>query len=619
MKKYVMDIEANGLLDTVSSIWMIVLKPLSEDEFIVFSDQAEEGFPLSDFPKWADENVEVLIAHNGIRYDLEVLYRLLGWEPKCKVHDTMIISKLTNFKRPATQGRHSLKFWGQALGEYKDDYEGGFDAYNDEMLSYCKQDCVVTEKVYINLLREISEINQMYKGSDKEGYFKLALQTEHEISKLSAQQTRDGWLFDFDECEILIEEITDKMLEIEEAVEPHLSPIIKTIDKEPKLPAYKKNGEYTIACANALSQYLGYLVSPEDALRSTPPIEPGTEFVRTETVPATLGNQDVVKQYLYTLGWKPDEWNWKKIDGQFIKMAPKFTEKSLEAIGHTHSDMINQYYMLRQRRSVLKGWMEQKDGDGRLRGDVNDQGAASFRQTHRVMVNIPGARAPYGKEIRSLFKVPEGKTIISADGSAYQIRILAHYLKSDEYTDIVLNGDPHQRHADAMGISRDLAKPVFFSVLFGAGAGKVGAILGTHQKDGGAKRNALLKGIPGMTSLLEKVKAYVGQHGWIPGIDGRKVYPESDYKALNYLIQSCEACLMKRTIVRISDRLKAEGIEAKQLLFYHDECSWEIDPKDTDRVTEIIKEAFAEAPKDYGVDLMEAGDIVTGGNYYEVH
>ena len=139
------------------------------------------------------------------------------------------------------------------------------------------------------------------------------------------------------------------------------------------------------------------------------------------------------------------------------------------------------------------------------------------------------------------------------------------------------------------------------------------------MSDGKTKRQALLNGIPGMTDLLNKVESFVNKYGYIPGIDGRKVYPESAYKALNYLIQSCEACLMKRTWVRIAEQFEEEGIEFKQLLGYHDEVSYEINDADVDRAIEIIKHWFSEAPKEYGVDLMEAGDILTGRNYYEVH
>ena len=132
-----MDIEANGLLDTVSCIWHVVLKPIGQDKFIVFSDyESSADFALRDLPKWADENIDLLVAHNGIRYDLEVLQRLLGWYPQAKVHDTMVMSKLLNFVRPETGRRHSLKAWGTVLGEDKGDYDKGFDEWHEEMLPY---------------------------------------------------------------------------------------------------------------------------------------------------------------------------------------------------------------------------------------------------------------------------------------------------------------------------------------------------------------------------------------------------------------------------------------------------------------------------------------------------
>lgn len=615
MKKYVMDIEANGLLDSVDKIWMIVLKEIGgpDGEYIVFSDEAAEGRPVSEFPAWADENAELLVAHNGIRYDFEVLYRILGWYPKCKVHDSMIMSKLNCFVRPQTNRRHSLKEWGKYLGVMKDDYEGGFDEYNDEMLEYCKQDCVVTEAIYRVVLKEFKQ-----RLADKPLY-KIAMQTEHELARFSAQQTRHGWLFDFDGCQTLIEELTDLMLEIEEDIEPHLRDITRVVDKDPKTPKYKKDGTYTAASAKVISDFVGYTVSPEDALKANPPIAPDEEFQRTEVVKASLGNQDVVKEYLDSLGWKPDEWNWKKINGEFIKMAPKFTEKSLLAVGHPHAEMINEYYTLRQRRSVLQGFMQQSEGDGRIRGDVNDIGAQSFRQTHRIIANLPGGGAKYGAEIRGLFGVPEGSKLVSADGAAYQVRLLAHYLKNEEYTDMVLTGDIHQYHADKVGVSRSDAKGLFFATLFGAGGAKIGNMLGTNQKDGAQKRQRLLSGIPNMRSLLGKIDSFVAQNGFIPGPDGRKIYPESDYKALNYLIQGSEACLMKLTIVRINQQFEEEEIPAKQLLMYHDECTWEIPDEYVERAQEIIKHWFAAAPAELGVTIMEAGDVAVGTDYYAVH
>ena len=106
-------------------------------------------------------------------------------------------------------------------------------------------------------------------------------------------------------------------------------------------------------------------------------------------IPAGMGNQDCVKDYAETLGVKWTEYNWKKIGSQFIKTSSKFNDNDLLRVDHPHTKMISEYYTLRNRKSVMTGWMEQDGGDGRIRGDVNDMGAASFRQTHKILANIP--------------------------------------------------------------------------------------------------------------------------------------------------------------------------------------------------------------------------------------
>ena len=90
--------------------------------------------------------------------------------------------------------------------------------------------------------------------------------------------------------------------------------LVITIDKEPKTAKYKKNGEYTSVSARLLSDYLGKYVDVSDALSDNPPIKPHEEFQRKETVEARLGNQEHLKEFLYTIGWQPSQWNWKKIN-----------------------------------------------------------------------------------------------------------------------------------------------------------------------------------------------------------------------------------------------------------------------------------------------------------------
>ena len=98
------------------------------------------------------------------------------------------------------------------------------------MVDYCIQDTVVNEAIYKTVKAQADE------HIEARPLFAEAIRVEHKMSKLSAQQTRDGWLFNFDGCQKLIDEITDKMTVIENEIEPHLSPITRLIDKEAKTP-----------------------------------------------------------------------------------------------------------------------------------------------------------------------------------------------------------------------------------------------------------------------------------------------------------------------------------------------------------------------------------------------
>lgn len=608
MDKYIFDIETNGLMDTVHTVWMICLKALGEERYITFSDHIYDAPSISSFPVWVEANASKLIGHNICRYDLPVLQKLHGmYIPNDKVIDTYIMSLLNKFSRGR---RHSLKAWGQHLGEPKGDFKA-FDTYSDEMLTYCQQDLKVNEKVYYKLVEEAREI------IDRKPIYSQALRLEHDMAISTARQVSNGWLFDFKGCKDLIALIAGKMAIIENTVEPLLAPNIRMIDATPKTPRYREDGSYHKDSARMIGEFLGVTVLPEDALGPSPPMAPHTSYQRSQVVPAGMGQDESVKAYLESLGVVWTQFNWKKKEGKFIKTSPKLNEFDVMRVDHPHCALVLEYNTLKSRTGILNGWMKQEGGDGRLRGEVRDIGTSCGRHSHKVMVNIPG-HAAYGKEIRKLFITSPDKVLVSADGAAYHVRILAHYLRSQEYTDIVLNGDVHQRHADAMGVTRNLAKPIFFAVIYGAGASKIGAML-PDPSTGKAVLDKLIATIPGMGALKAKAKRMATTQGWVPGIDGRKVYVNESYKAINYLIQSAEAVLMKRTVADINQEFIDADIPYSQLLMYHDEVTFEMAPEYADRASLIIKRCFEDSPKKFGVSTMNVGDVKVGKDYYEVH
>ena len=109
-----------------------------------------------------------------------------------------------------------------------------------------------------------------------------------------------------------------------------------------------------------------------------------------------------------------------------------------------------------------------------------------------------------------------------------------------------------------------------------------------------------------------------GPEGYIPGLDGRRVYTPQPYQTLNYLLQSCEAITTKTALAYQLAKIKEEGLDAQPRLYYHDEVAWSVADKDAERVLEILTDSFSEGPKTVGVNIM-AGEGSIGNNYADVH
>jgi DNA polymerase-1 len=294
------------------------------------------------------------------------------------------------------------------------------------------------------------------------------------------------------------------------------------------------------------------------------------------------------------------------------------SDSSLAPLGRV-GEVLSEYYTLRSRYSVMKGWFPHIDEDSRLHGDVFNVGTPTFRQTHKIIANLPSGKAVLGPEIRKLFIARPGYKLVSADSAGCQLRLLAHFMGDDNYTREVLEGDIHQKNADILGCSRNDAKPFIFAYLYGAGGKKLGSILGVSDREGNKLKKKFTAAFPALGSLIDKVKNIVDQQGFIPGLDDRPIYTESQHKALNYLIQGAEAVVMKYTIIMVEEELAKAGLDQSILLFYHDEVTYEVREDQAEQAREIIMRCFEEAPKALGVDIMTCGDCNIGEDYYDVH
>ena len=605
--KIIYDIETNGLVDTVSNIWIAVTKNIETNEMITFSDYDPNSKPLNELIPYLNK-AEVLIGHNIIGYDNVVLHKLLNWKPSnIKFIDTMILSQMNNYKR---EGKHSLGNFGKILNDAKGDFKE-FDKYSEAMKTYAIQDVNLNHKVYNYVVKEAHELIL------NRPTYKKALQTEHAIAELCSEQVKNKWNFDLLLAKKHYDYLTVEMKKIEDKVNPTLKPRKVFIDKEPKTAKYIRNGNFSSVTCRMLSQFLGQEIQAHEINKWNS----NDTFQRYEMIPADLGNMEQVRGMLLDSGWKPTQFT--------PKGEPKITQDSIHTIQGDLGKQVLHYYSLRSRHSVLKGWIElAQENNGRVYVEAFNVGTPTFRQRHSKIVNVPNVNSFFGKEMRELFKADDGKVMIGCDSAGNQIRALCHYLNNKDITEHVLNGDIHQRTADIVGVDRQLAKSLLYATIFGAGFAKLGKMVnGIEDLEKGREiKNKLYVAFPGLKELNNRLNKffYTTQNkdgmGFIPALDGRKIYAESSFKLLNYLLQAYEAITVKSAVVNAFKMFKEEKLNVDMLGLIHDEVQVQTKPQNIKRVKEILSYSFGDfITKELELNIQMAGDAKEGNNWYETH
>ena len=608
MDKIFLDLETNGLLDTVDTIWLAITKDPVTNEVKTFSDHDEKSEPLKDLTTYLDK-FNSIIGHNLIAYDLPVMVKILNWKPKANVKlvDTMIISQLNNFRR---EGKHSLANFGKILKDAKGD-SPAFDHYSEEMKVYGIQDINLTHKVYKYVADEAQTLIANRPN------FKTALQTEHAIAEICARQVTTKWNFDTPKAKKFYEQLTAEMKVIEDEINPTLKPRKVLIDKEPKKAKYLQDGRFSAVSARMLSEFTGTEIKQTD----TDKWKPNKLFQRFKMVEADLGNMDQVRGMLLDNGWEPSMYT---PGGE-----PKITEDTLKTIKGDIGQKVLKYYQLRSRHSVIRGWIDLAElNNDRVYVEAFNIGTPTSRQRHSKVVNVPNSNAFFGKEMRSLFIADENKVMIGCDSSGNQIRALCHYLNNKEVSDHVLNGDIHQHNADTVGVSRPLAKGLLYATVFGAGFAKLGKMVtGVEDVDKGKEvKNKLYNALPGLKELVEKLNRffYTTKNkdglGFIPGLDGRRIFAESSFKCLNYLLQCFEAITVKTAVVNSFKMFKDENLDVDILGLIHDEVQVQTKPENVKRVKEILEYSFGDyITKKLELNIQMGGDAKHGNSWLDTH
>lgn len=609
--KILFDIETDGLYWDVTKIHCLCLKLLGEDDdrVRVYSDTpvgGEDG-SLSEGLKLLEE-AEELIGHNIINYDLPVLQKLCGCHPAGRKTDTLILVKLLfptietrdmvrvkSGKFPAKLiGRQSLEAWGHRLGNHKGSFchETDWKSYTPEMQSYCKQDVNVNHSLY-NLC-----MNQEISAD--------ALDLELRVAEIITKQSIDGWPFDLPKAR----ELHLKWLEERDRMDAEVANVI---------PPFIN---HTLFIPKRDNKTLGY--------RAGVPVE------KTLSVPFNPNSrQHIVRFFREKYGWSPTEMT--------EKGTARIDEDILGALSFPEAGILAKRFELQKHIGMLaegqKAWMKLYNPQtGSLHGSIDTLGARTRRMTHRDpnVAQVP-AHSQYGNDCRSLFHAPDGYTQVGMDADALELRCLAHYMAAyDEgaYIDVVLNGkkedgtDMHTRNANALGLSRDHAKTWFYAFIYGAGDEKLGTVgspsshLPTKAqalKLGKQRRKNFLDSLPALAKLTEMVQARTKERGWLYSLDRQKLPSPSQHAALNTLLQSAGAIVMKRALVIAEEKLKASGADYRFVGNIHDEMQLIVKDRDVETVKKLLLESIPEAGSYYKFRCPLSGEVKTGKNWAETH
>jgi len=507
------------------------------------------------------DSCDLIIMHNGICFDAPVLRK--SWNITMKQNqmcDTLVLSRLLS---PSLEGGHSLAAWGGRLGFPKGDFNDWDAGYSAEMEAYCIQDTLVTEKLYLHLTTELT----------RNKFDERSIKLEHNVQAVIAKQEESGFKLNERNAIILLSTLQNKLVVLETELQ-NIFPT-KTI-----LRVSEKTGK---------------------------PLKPIIE-------PFNPGSRKQIGERLQEKGWKPDKYT---ETGQ-----PIVDEGTLEGLDFPEAKAIAEYLLLQKRIAQIQSWLKAIQPDGRVRGKVITNGAVTGRMTHHSpnMAQVPSCGSPYGEDCRDLWIVEKGYKLVGIDASGLELRMLAHYMKDDAYIYEVTQGDIHTANQKAAGLeTRSQAKTFIYAFLYGAGATKIGKVVGAGAREGQKLINSFLENTPKLRALREDVARISKSSGSLPGLDGRRLYIRSDHAALNTLLQGAGAIVMKQALVILDERLSKLGVDYKFVANVHDEWQIEVEEAYADMVGKLGVQAIEEAGRVLEMRCPLTGAYKVGNSWKETH
>jgi DNA polymerase-1 len=246
-------------------------------------------------------------------------------------------------------------------------------------------------------------------------------------------------------------------------------------------------------------------------------------------------------------------------------------------------------------------------------------------------------RSELGRQIRAAFVASPGQTLLSADYSQIELRILAHFSKDPVLVEAFRGGqDIHARTAEEVfrvgpmaqnAEHRRAAKAINFGIIYGQTPFGLAAQLGIDQKEAAQFIAAYFARYRGVKEYLESSLAEARKSGVTRTMFGRiRPVPEitstqfnlksfAERTALNTPLQGTAADLIKLAMINIARQLAERKFKAKMILQVHDELLFETPPEELTRLSDLVRKAMENV---YELAVPLVVDMKAGPNWRDM-
>ena len=251
--------------------------------------------------------------------------------------------------------------------------------------------------------------------------------------------------------------------------------------------------------------------------------------------------------------------------------------------------------------------------------------------------NIP-IRTEEGRRIRKAFVAPNGWSVMAADYSQIELRIMAHLSADQSLVDAFSRGDDIHRATAAevfdlepMFVTdeqRRRAKAINFGLIYGMSAFGLARQLGIERAEAAAYIDRYFERYPGVRRYMDSTRAMAHEKGYVETVFGRRltlpdirarqvpIRQAAERAAINAPMQGTAADIIKRAMLRVQKALATTNLGCNLLLQVHDELVFEVRDQDLDGARQIVRTEM-EAAAELAVPLIV--EIGSGESWFEAH